>query len=191
MQLLLFCGGIVRLRRPRHCCGCGCCGCPRRYHCGDHHSCRCPTFWGNGRFCLEPGLCIFYGNAFHFCCSTYAFNSVLVADMSMVMFLTGQSGFITLGILSYLVLCFDLSVLVVQRLFNGCSGLQRAGMAFLYWCASWRTTVHGAHTIADGRKAKTDWLVASDESVHFQPALLLDFQKRHIIPHATYRFSSQ
>ena len=50
-----------------------------------------------------------------------SFNSVLVADMSMVMFLTGQSGFITLGILSYLVLCFDLSVLVVQRLFNGCS----------------------------------------------------------------------
>lgn len=114
--------------------------------------------------------------------------------MSMVMFLTGQSGFITLGILSYLVLCFDLSVLVVQWLFNGCSTVVRgcSGQEWLsYIDVPAEELPHGAHTIADGRKAKTDWLVGSDESVHFQPALLLDFQKRHIIPHATYRFSSQ
>lgn len=39
----------------------------------------------------SPACVMFYGNAFHFCCSTYAFNSVLVADMSMVMFLTDRA----------------------------------------------------------------------------------------------------
>ena len=61
------------------------------------------------------------------------------------------------------ILSFDLSVLVVQRLFNGCS-----------------TVVQRLFGVAAGRNG---FLILMCQLKNYRPW--------HIIPHATYRFSSQ
>jgi hypothetical protein len=114
---------------------------------------------------------------------------VLVADMSMVMFLTGQSGFITLGILSYLVLWFVCSgcSTVVQRLFGVAAG-RNGFLILMCQLKNYRPWSSHHRWWAKGEDRLARWI---GRRCPFPTSTLLDFQKRHIIPHATYRFSSQ
>ena len=137
------------------------------------------SFWGTGKFCVEPGLCIFFGNAFHWCCSTDAFNSVLVANMFT--FLTVKSGFITLVFLFFVLIC-------IFWLFGGAASGRNGFLLLMCQLKNYRPwnwekklpqnfgfdfciLLPDSGTLADwlARKAKTDSLVGSDdEAVHLE-----------------------